>query len=144
MITANTVTASFRIQGSPRGNRGDIGEAVVDLDATEEGDMPHTIIEDLTHDVAVQPGSVVSKVVHKGDGLDVTMFAFDVGEGLTEHTARRPAIVQVLSGRLSFTVEDDETDARAGAWIHMTADTPHSLEALQPTLMLLTLLPKAD
>jgi quercetin dioxygenase-like cupin family protein len=102
--------------------------------------MPHTTIEDLSQSIIIQPGAVVSKVVHRDDELDITVFGFDTGEGLTEHTAARPAIVQVLSGRLRFTVEGEEVDAVPGTWIHMQVGAPHSLEAAEPTVMLLTLL----
>ena len=88
----------------------------------------------------MQEGSVVSKVIHRGDELDVTVFGFDAGEGLTEHRASRPAIVQVLSGRLRFTADGEELDAGPGFWLLMTAGTPHALIAREPTVMLLTLL----
>jgi quercetin dioxygenase-like cupin family protein len=104
--------------------------------------MPHTAIEDLTTELGIQAGSVVSKVIHKDEQLDVTVFGFDAGEGLTEHTAQRPAIVQVLSGRMRFVVEGEGIDASPGTWIHMAADTSHSLSAVEPTMMLLTLLPR--
>ncbi|MGZ8594539.1 MAG: cupin domain-containing protein [Actinomycetota bacterium] len=103
--------------------------------------MSHTTIDDLADAVTIQPGAVVSKVVHRDGGLDVTVFGFDAGEGLTEHTATRPAIVQVLSGRLRFTVDGDEVDLVPGTWAHMEVGAPHSLEAVVPTMMLLTLLP---
>ena len=105
--------------------------------------MSHTTIEDLAQAVAIQSGAVVSKVVHRNDDLDVTVFWFDAGEGLTEHTAARPAIVQVLSGRLRITADGDEIDAIPSTWIHMSAGAPHSLEAVEPSVMLLTLLPPA-
>lgn len=101
--------------------------------------MTHTAIPDATAAVAIKEGSVVSKVVHRDDDLDVTVFAFDAGEGLTEHQASRTAIVQVLSGRLRFTADGEELDAGPGFWLHMTPGTPHALEAVEPTLMLLTL-----
>ena len=104
--------------------------------------MPHTTIAELTTELEIQDGSVVSKVVHKDEQLDVTVFGFDAGEGLTEHTSRRPAIVQVLSGRMRFVADDEEIDAGPGTWIHMAADTSHSLSAVEPTVMLLTLLPR--
>jgi quercetin dioxygenase-like cupin family protein len=103
--------------------------------------MSHVMIEDLAGTVTIQPGAVVSKVVHRNDDLDVTVFGFDAGEGLTEHTAARPAIVQVLTGRMRFTVDGGEVDVVPGTWIHMDAGAPHSLEAVMPTVMLLTLLP---
>ncbi|HEX9123510.1 MAG TPA: cupin domain-containing protein, partial [Actinomycetota bacterium] len=71
--------------------------------------------------------------------LDVSVFGFDAGEGLTEHTASRTAIVQVLAGRLRFLVDGEELDAGPGFWLQMTAGTPHAIEAVEPTTMLLTL-----
>ena len=57
--------------------------------------MTHAAIADVTEAVTVQRGAVVSKVIHRDGVLDVTIFAFDRGEGLTEHAASRTAIVQV-------------------------------------------------
>ena len=102
--------------------------------------MSHTLITDSAGEVAIQSGAVVSKVVHRGDGLDVTVFGFDAGEQLTEHQAARPAVVQVLSGRLRFTVDGEDVDLGPGSWLHMAAGTPHSLIATEPTTMLLTLI----
>jgi quercetin dioxygenase-like cupin family protein len=67
--------------------------------------MPYSLIIDPTGEVAIQAGAVVSKVVHRCDGMNVTVFGFDAGEELTEHQAARAAVVQVLSGRLRFTVD---------------------------------------
>lgn len=103
--------------------------------------MSYVTIKDATTAVEIQAGAVVSKVVHR-DGIDVTVFGFDAGEGLTEHTAARPAIVQVLSGRLRFTVDGDEMEMVPGTWVHMSEGAAHSLRAVEPTIMLLTLLPR--
>jgi quercetin dioxygenase-like cupin family protein len=103
--------------------------------------MVHTAIDDPTGAVEVQPGAVVSKVLFRGGGLDVTVFAFDAGEGLTEHTATRAAIVEVLSGRMRVRVDEVEHDAGPGWWLHMAPGTPHGLEAIDPSRILLTLLP---
>src|SRR5674536_337290 len=99
--------------------------------------MSHVAIPDTAAGVTVQPGAVVSKVVHRDDQLDVTVFGFDAGEGLTEHQA---AIVQVLAGRLRFTVEGAELDPGPGFWLQMAPGAPHTLTAVEPTIMLLTLL----
>jgi quercetin dioxygenase-like cupin family protein len=101
--------------------------------------MAHTFIEHPAGEVAVQPGAVVSKIVHRGDGLNVTVFGFDIGEQLTEHQAARAAVVQVLSGRLHFVVDGDELDLASGSWLHMAPGAPHSVVATEPTVMLLTL-----
>jgi quercetin dioxygenase-like cupin family protein len=77
--------------------------------------------------------------VHRGDGVNVTVFGFDAGEELTEHQAARAAVVQVLSGRLRFIVDSEELELAPGSWLHMTPGTPHSLVATEPTIMLLTL-----
>ena len=101
--------------------------------------MPHVLIIELPSEVAIQPDAVVSKVVHRGDGMNVTVFGFDTGEELTEHQAARTAVVQVLSGRLRFTVDGEELELVPGSWLHVTPDTPHSLIATEPTIMLLPL-----
>ena len=101
--------------------------------------MAHSLISRPADEVTVQQGAVVSKVVHRGDELDVTVFGFDTGEQVTEHRAARPAVVQVLSGRLRFVVDGDQLDLREGSWLHMDANAPHSLAAIEPTVMLLTL-----
>jgi quercetin dioxygenase-like cupin family protein len=101
--------------------------------------MPHVVVT-VADQVAIQPGSIVSKVVHRDDELNVTVFGFDAGEGLTEHQASRVAVVQVLSGRLRFTVDGEDLDLGPGQWLHMSPGTPHALEAIEPTVMLLTLL----
>ena len=91
-------------------------------------------------DIEVQSGSVVSKVVHRDEHLDVTAFAFDVGEGLTEHQASSDAVVEVLSGQLHFIVDGEDLDLTPGSWLHMASGAPHSLTAVEPTIMLLTLI----
>jgi quercetin dioxygenase-like cupin family protein len=101
--------------------------------------VAHTLISDPASEVTIQAGAVVSKVLHRGDGLNVTVFAFDAGEQLSEHQAARTAMVQILSGRLRFTVDAEELDLGPGSWLHMTPGAPHSLTATEPTLMLLTL-----
>lgn len=102
--------------------------------------MPHHALADAAEAVAIQPGAVVSKVIHRDEALNVTVFGFDTGEGLTEHAAPRVAIVQVLRGRLRFTADGEEHDAGPNFWLHMAPGTPHALVAGEPSVMLLTLL----
>jgi quercetin dioxygenase-like cupin family protein len=106
--------------------------------------MTHIAIEHAARVVTIQPGAVVSKVIHRDELLDVTGFGFDAGEGLTEHRASRSAIVEVLEGRLRFTADGEEFDAGPGFWLHMAPDTPHALVAVEPTLMLLTLVGRTE
>jgi quercetin dioxygenase-like cupin family protein len=101
--------------------------------------MPHVAIADTTAAVAIQSDAVVSKIIHRDETLNVSVFAFDAGQGLTEHRSPRAAIVQVLRGRLRFTADGEELDAGPGFWLHMAPGTWHALEATEPTVMLLTL-----
>lgn len=102
--------------------------------------MPHMTITNAGEVVTIQEGAIVSKVVHRDDQLNVTVFGFDAGEALTEHQASRTAIVEALSGRLELTVDGEDVEARPGFWLHMTAGTPHSIRAVEPSVMLLTLI----
>ena len=102
--------------------------------------MTHAAISDIAAAVHIQSDAVVSKVVHRGEGINVTVFGFDAGQELTEHQTARTAVVQVIAGRLRFTADGEEFDARPGFWLHMAPNTPHALVATEPTVMLLTLL----
>ena len=101
--------------------------------------MPHITVADATSAVSIQPGAIVSKVIHRDGQVNVTVFGLDVGEELTEHQASSAAIVQVLAGRLRFTADGEELDAGPGFWLHMAPATPHALVAVEPAVMLLTL-----
>jgi quercetin dioxygenase-like cupin family protein len=101
--------------------------------------MTHIAIEHLAGVVDVQRGAVVSKVIYRDAGVNVTVFGFDTDEALTEHTASRTAFVEVIEGRLDFTVEGITYDAGPGFWVQMPAGATHSLVAREPTRMLLVL-----
>jgi quercetin dioxygenase-like cupin family protein len=109
------------------------------LGRDDDAAIPHSLIANPAGEVTIQSGAVVSEVLHRGDGMNVTVFGFDSGEELTEHQAARAAVVQVLSGTLRFTVDGEQLDLCTGSWLHMAPGTPHSLIASEPTVMLLTL-----
>ena len=70
----------------------------------------------------------------------VVLFAFAAGSGLTEHVAPLPAIIQIIKGEAALTVGDETVAGKPGTWIQMAAQTPHSVNAQTPVVMLLTLL----
>jgi len=80
--------------------------------------------------VTTQEGSVVSRAVLEGEGGGVTLFAFGVGEGLSEHTSTKHALVHMLEGRARYTIGDTEFEARAGEMVVMPANVPHALYAV--------------
>jgi len=94
---------------------------------------------DVASSIDIQTGSVVSRVIFSDNRIEVTVFGFDAGAGLSEHQASRAAIVQVTKGRLEFIADGERLDAGPGFWLHMEPGTPHSLTAREPTVMLLTL-----
>ena len=79
--------------------------------------------------VDYQEGSVVSRQLMKGEGGNVTLFAFDAGEGLTEHTSPFDALVVVLDGEAEVTVSGVVSRLRPGDMILMPANAPHALKA---------------
>lgn len=101
----------------------------------------HSFLTNLIADIDIPAEGTLSKVVFKNDQIRVVLFAFDTGQELTEHTAARPALVQVLSGLLRLTMGADSYDCGPGDWAHMDAKLTHALKALEPTVMLLTMLP---
>lgn len=102
---------------------------------------PHTFLPDLVAATEIPAEGTLSKVVYKDDQIRVVAFAFDEGQELTEHTAALPAVVQVLSGHLRLKMGSETFEAEPGDWAHMAAGLPHSVEAIEPSVMLLTLLP---
>lgn len=90
--------------------------------------------------VAYQDGSVVSREVVKGKTGTVTVFAFDAGQGLSEHTAPFDAMVHVLDGEVEITIEGDLHNVKQGEAIVMPANRPHALHAAQKFKMLLIMI----
>ena len=83
---------------------------------------------------------IASRVLAKTAGGNVTLFAFDAGQGLSEHTAPFDALVFVVEGALALTIGGRAVVATAGAVVRMPADVPHALEARERTRMLLVML----
>jgi quercetin dioxygenase-like cupin family protein len=81
-----------------------------------------------------------SIVLNDDDNTKVVLFAFAAGDGLKEHIAPLPAIIQIISGKTELTVGEEAVAGKPGTWIQMAAKTPHSIKATTPLVMLLTLL----
>ncbi len=75
------------------------------------------------------------------DQVKVVLFAFAAGEGLKEHVAPLPAIIQIIKGEAELTVGEQRVPGKSGTWIQMAIKTPHSIKATTPMVMLLTLPP---
>jgi quercetin dioxygenase-like cupin family protein len=87
-----------------------------------------------------QDGSVVSRTIIKNPAGTVTLFAFDRGEGLSEHTAPFDAMVHILDGAAKITVSGKPYDLKAGDVIVMPRNEPHALHASERFKMLLAMI----
>ena len=87
-----------------------------------------------------QDGAVVSREIIKKPVGNVTLFAFDEGEGLTEHTSPFDALVHVLEGTAEITIAGKPHLVREGELILMPAHQPHALKAVQRYKMVLTMI----
>jgi quercetin dioxygenase-like cupin family protein len=83
------------------------------------------------------PGGIASRILAKAPGGNVTLFAFDAGQGLTEHTSPFAALVLVLQGRFQITVGGTPIQATEGTVVSLPAGVPHGVEALDASRMLL-------
>lgn len=84
--------------------------------------------------------AVVSKQVIKKEAGNVSLFAFDKGEGLSEHSTPYDALVQILDGRVDISIDGKSNILEAGEAIIMPARIPHALKALERFKMLLTMI----
>ena len=87
-----------------------------------------------------QDGAVVSRVVLKRDTGSVTLFAFDAGQELSEHTTPYDALVQILDGEAALTIGGRPYRLGAGDMIVMPARQPHAVKAISRFKMLLTMI----
>ena len=85
-------------------------------------------------------GSVVSRTLAKKPTGTITLFAFDAGQGLTEHTSPFDALVIVLAGSFVLTIGGSPVRAPQGSIVRMPADVPHAVDAPEPARMLLIML----
>lgn len=95
------------------------------------------ILENL---IAYQKDSVVSKTIVKKTTGTITLFAFDKGQGLSEHTAPFEAIVYLVDGEAEITVAGRIHAVKKGEMLILPANIPHALTALTPFKMLLTMI----
>ena len=94
----------------------------------------------MNEQISYQSGSVVSKTLIDKKIGTLTLFAFDAGQGLSEHTAPFDAVVQIVDGTAAITIDGTVHQVQAGEMIIMPANLPHSLKAEVPFKMLLVMI----
>lgn len=90
--------------------------------------------------ITYQEGAVVSRQITKAEAGNVTLFAFDKDQGLSEHTAPFDALVYILDGEAQVIISGKPFNLQAGDAIIMPANEPHALKAAQRFKMLLTMI----
>jgi quercetin dioxygenase-like cupin family protein len=86
------------------------------------------------------PQGIASRVLAKSTGGSLTLFAFDAGQGLTEHTSPFDALVVVLEGVLTLTIDGAPVGATPGTIVRMPANVRHAVDAPEAARMLLIML----
>ena len=90
--------------------------------------------------VEYSSGGVISKQILKNQAGNITLFSFDQGQGLTEHTVSFDAVVQILDGEAEITIGGNPNLVKKGESIIMPANVAHALQAVERFKMLLTMI----
>ncbi|RJR43202.1 MAG: cupin domain-containing protein [Desulfobacteraceae bacterium] len=112
--------------------------------AEEKKNIDGARVFDLAGLVNYGEGAVVSRTIMENSAGTVTLFAFDAGEGLSEHTAPFDALVQVIDGEGEYTIGGKPCKVGVGQIVLMPAGLPHAVRAKERFKMVLTMLRKAQ
>ncbi|MFW6224621.1 MAG: cupin domain-containing protein [Bacteroidota bacterium] len=104
----------------------------------------HSNIYDFKKDISYSENSVVSKRVLEKSTGNISLFAFDKGQQLSEHSAPFDAMVQCVEGKVEITIDKKPYILYEGQTIIMPAGIPHAVVALEPFKMLLTMIKGSD
>ncbi len=99
-----------------------------------------TNVFNLQGSVGYQEGSVVSREVIKKPNGNITLFAFDKGQGLSEHTAPFDALVQIIDGEADIKISGKQYHLKTGESVIMPANEPHELKAVERFKMVLVMI----
>ncbi|MGC9343570.1 MAG: cupin domain-containing protein [Bacteroidales bacterium] len=94
----------------------------------------------LKDSVTYADGSIVSKIIEKNNAGNITLFAFDENQNLSEHTAPFDAIIQIIEGKAKVIIDGKVNEMTEGDFIIMPANIPHAVEAETKFKMILTML----
>ena len=108
---------------------------------TDQGDAnPLAQPQDLTDLINYQDGAVVSRTLFKAPSGSITLFAFDAGQGLSEHSTPHDAMVMILDGESRIGVGGEEHTVSAGEALLLPANVPHGLSSEVRFKMVLTMI----
>jgi quercetin dioxygenase-like cupin family protein len=103
-------------------------------------DASETSVVNLLSALEYQAKSVISRVLLKNAGGTITLFAFDAGEGLSEHKTPYDAFVSVVEGEVRIRIADREHSLKPGDTLVLPANIPHAVDAVTRFKMLLVMI----
>lgn len=106
--------------------------------------LEHSKILTLANEIRYKPGKVASLTLTQKQAVGMTLFAIDVGESLSTHSASGDAMVQVLEGKVEITINGQSQILETGQTIIMPAEIPHALRAITAFKFLLTVIKMED
>lgn len=98
------------------------------------------VVTDVAAALPITAAATTSRSLVDNDRVRVVAFTFDTGEQLTEHTATMPVVVQLLTGTMRFEVAGSSHHLEVGDCVYLAPNAPHSLEALEPSRLTLTMI----
>jgi quercetin dioxygenase-like cupin family protein len=102
--------------------------------------VPAGEVLDLRSLVNSTPQGISSRILARTEGGNMTLFAFDADQGLTEHTSPFDALVMVLEGALTLTIAGAPVVATPGTIVRLPANIPHAVDAAEASRMVLVML----
>jgi hybrid cluster-associated redox disulfide protein len=116
------------------------GNCIKEIEMNEQFDTLKATPFNLEESIDYSEGAVVSKTLIKKDIGNITLFAFDSGQGLSEHTAPFDAVVQILDGIADISIDGSTSTVKSGEMLIMPANIPHALHAKERFKMLLIMI----
>jgi|SRR5581483_682237 len=100
-------------------------------------DNSYTFVRDLLKEVTVPETAMTSRILHKDERFNITLFAFAAGHELKTHSVPIPALIYVVEGEGEFVLGSETVQVKSGSFIRMEPLLPHALRAKTPFRMLL-------
>src|SRR5512146_272276 len=99
--------------------------------------MDYTFLADFQQDFTLPGKGILSRVLHKDEFVNVTLFGFSAGQELSAHSAPTPAVIYFLEGEAEVQLGEDKLHARPGSFMYMPPMLTHGISAISPLRMLL-------
>jgi quercetin dioxygenase-like cupin family protein len=99
--------------------------------------MDYTFLANLQTEFALPEKGILSRVLHKDEHVNVTLFGFAAGEALSAHSASTPAVLYFIEGQAEVQLGEDRVNAQPGSFVYMPPMLPHGISAMTALRMLL-------